>query len=114
MRISDWSSDVCSSDLRLAGATKRSAIRRDKRVGRRLLVIALTAKKLDAGLGCHIPHVTFSRVRYFEGNFQHPGRSAQRFSDRKSVVSGKSGSLRVDLGGCRYINKNKKSTRIHQ
>src|SRR3546814_20775312 len=30
--------------------------------------------------------------------------------DRKSVVQGKSVSVRVDLGGCRIINKQKKIT----
>src|SRR3546814_17109001 len=37
----------------------------------------------------------------------HHVRSAL-FGDRKSVVSGKSGSVRVDLGGCRVIKKKKK------
>src|SRR3546814_19947093 len=31
-------------------------------------------------------------------------------SDRKSVVSGKSVSVRVDIGGCRIIKKNKRNT----
>src|SRR3546814_13646789 len=38
-----------------------------------------------------------------------PAWSVRAPSDRKSVVSGKRGSVRVDLGGRRRIKKNKKS-----
>src|SRR3546814_19233342 len=39
--------------------------------------------------------------------FQH-GRGRARPEDRKSVVEGKSVSVRVDLGGSRIMKKNKK------
>src|SRR3546814_16058857 len=79
MRISDWSSDVCSSDLSIGcgiccsrgeapqsrGSSIHRAIRRGAR-GERILMIQ---------------------------------------QDRKSVVSGKSVSVRVDLGGRRIIKK---------
>src|SRR3546814_12116428 len=38
---------------------------------------------------------------------------AQPIEDRKSVVSGTSGSVRVDLGGRRIIKKKKYKTKIH-
>src|SRR3546814_16365844 len=65
MRISDWSSDVCSSDLTDGpNGLKRPA----------------WASNAD--------------------NWWHPSPE-----DRKSVVQGKSGSVRVDLGGRRIIKK---------
>src|SRR3546814_14454990 len=73
MRISDWSSDVCSSDL------WRGALfhRRD-----------LLCEQAPAVLS---------------------GYLARSRGDRKSVVSGKSVSVRVDLGGRRIINKKKQT-----
>src|SRR3546814_18434994 len=79
MRISDWSSDVCSSDLRRARVrqTRRGAVRRQARAA--------------AGECRRLP---------VAGN-----RGSERGPDRKSVVSGKSVSVRVDLGGRRIINQ---------
>src|SRR3546814_16105856 len=84
MRISDWSSDVCSSDLRDAaragrnGCVRARATRRRSRVGRR--------PRANRG-GCR-------------GRGRRDGSQ-----DRKSVVEGKSVSVRVDLGGRRIIKK---------
>src|SRR3546814_20719422 len=77
MRISDWSSDVCSSDLGLRPA--RPADRGGRR-GR--------AGAADARDGRCL------------GQFALGG-------DRKSVELGKSVSVRVDLGGRRIIKKTK-------
>src|SRR3546814_8329015 len=86
MRISDWSSDVCSSDLpaaRLAGHQQRP-------------------DRLGAG-----------RTAGLAGQ-QAVDSAVAEPPDRKSVVSGKRVSVRVDLGG-RRIMKNttsrKKTTR---
>src|SRR3546814_17705206 len=78
MRISDWSSDVCSSDLPGAGAAAAGDGERQAAVapGPRL--------RASAGLG---------------------HRRSGDAGDRKSVVSGKSVSVRVDLGGRRIIKK---------
>src|SRR3546814_20602414 len=77
MRISDWSSDVCSSDLR-AGAGRPVQARR---LHRRRTVCAGRAR-------------------------QRAGRRHRRCPpDRKSVVEGKSVSVRVDLGGRRILKK---------
>src|SRR3546814_16008151 len=83
MRISDWSSDVCSSDLLQPrrSASRQHAPARLRQLERRL------------------------RVLVGEDFF---GRGPARRicgEDRKSVVSGKSVSVRVDLGGRRIIKK---------
>src|SRR3546814_17187990 len=101
MRISDWSSDVCSSDL-LASlpAAVRQAVQDFYRANEDWL-----ARVLEQGAR--------------EGSLRVPGdlRTAARSTfaalpgslvDRKSVVSGKSVSVRVDLGGSRNIKKKRK------
>src|SRR3546814_13403281 len=93
MRISDWSSDVCSSDLGgLAGAREAEE---------------------DRGVACwayvrravHREHVAI-RQQVVE-NREHRLLDLARIdgADRKSVVEGKSVSVRVDLGGRRIIKK---------
>src|SRR3546814_15943203 len=92
MRISDWSSDVCSSDLRSYKSTRhnrqspettrppgggRVALPGGKSVANGRGVLAL-------GLGDH---------------------RLDRAGDRKSVVEGKSVLVRVDLGGRRTLKK---------
>src|SRR3546814_12468088 len=67
----------------------------------------------------------FDMTHYHEESFQAPIRveeqipehddvmpeaGAAAIIDRKSVVSGKRGSVRVELGGRRFINKNKEKT----
>src|SRR3546814_14751230 len=89
MRISDWSSDVCSSDLRFrlqpfgTGDADRTdnALHRSFWCGRRW-------GPCNCGAALLSPD----------------GRGANKTrTDRKSVVSGKSVSVRVDLGGRRII-----------
>src|SRR3546814_19678970 len=98
MRISDWSSDVCSSDLCLAlkagresGKQRRANARNDGQ-----------HHHLDAR-GNHIAEYTLGQERCLV-----PERKRQ---DRKSVVEGKSVSVRVDLGGRRIIKKKNKTHR---
>src|SRR3546814_14084592 len=101
MRISDWSSDVCSSDLggpwsartvcgrRRGRRSPRRRGCRDRRfAGDRVQISARMRRREEWG------------ARSAE---HHPGRSIVR--DRKSVVEGKSVSVRVDLGGRRIIQK---------
>src|SRR3546814_6175182 len=81
MRISDWSSDVCSSDLVAVGtaaATARGAAEH-RGVSRRL---ARTAGRRQS--------------------------TACTTGDRKSVVSGKSVSVSVDFGGRRILKTKKR------
>src|SRR3546814_15030936 len=55
-------------------------------------------------LGMWLPGLFPVRVRY-------TGASVA-FKDRKSVVSGKSGSVRVDLGGRRFLKKQKTNNKL--
>src|SRR3546814_20950838 len=108
MRISDWSSDVCSSDLgrrrpapepaaadaaafaagRIRGRFVLNAattLRMHAQRGFTLLEVLVATALLAAGLA-----LAFATVR---------AATATAPRDRKSVVAGKRGSGRVDLGG---------------
>src|SRR3546814_19698674 len=106
MRISDWSSDVCSSDL----------------TGGRAAPAPRPLWPMDYHL---LPHVSFGFVddravaldlrtdRYFmiaaaETSVLRSAGIEGTGLERKSVVSGKSVSVRVDTGGRPIINKKKK------
>src|SRR3546814_14643493 len=88
MRISDWSSDVCSSDL-------HHGVNRQQR----------------AEQGRQQPHVDTRQRRRAQphGDSGHeqegPKAPEEDKGDRKSVVEGKSVSVRVDLGGRRIIKQ---------
>src|SRR3546814_16443857 len=95
MRISDWSSDVCSSDLHgrwCPGSLKPRGRFRPGRTPR-------TPTATGAG-GAPPSRNLRSRERHRGGS-----------EDRKSVEEGKSVSIRVDLGG-RRILKNKKNSQF--
>src|SRR3546814_16438427 len=76
LRISDWSSDVCSSDLESSDVNKQALEQIRQDLG------------LDQPLIVQYGKWVWGAVR-----------------DRKSVVQGKSVSVRVDLGGRRIITK---------
>src|SRR3546814_11890099 len=102
MRISDWSSDVCSSDLARprrfhrqmdrAGGPRPAAHRRHRRRTR------------DARRGGAGDRAGIARGAGGTGQDRRPGYPRSR-ADRKSVVSGKSVSVRVALGGRRIMKK---------
>src|SRR3546814_13549102 len=121
MRISDWSSDVCSSDLVAAGSLGLpdlgintlddvlTDVRRityvcdlpllvdiDTGFGPSAFNIGRTVRSLikNGAAACHIEDQVGAK------------RCGHR--DRKSVVSGKSVTVRVDLGGRRIIKKKTK------
>src|SRR3546814_13099935 len=117
MRISDWSSDVCSSDLPrvdpglarggegvLARIGEQFLDRLPERLGRgqRILVGGMgnvglgREDRLLVGRGC-----AGRRRRQ-----RHP--VDRRGQDRKCVVEGKNVSIRLDLGGCSLITKKNK------
>src|SRR3546814_17988466 len=129
MRISDGSSDVCSSDLPDSGGWRCGRVPLHPVTGegtpkeqppRKLSGqrTALSGGTLESGRrnpshrrckpceGRDAPPVKALRFRDRGGDgerrrFRHPFS----ISDRKSVVEGKSVSVRVKLGGRRYINK---------
>src|SRR3546814_14698577 len=122
MRISDWSSDVCSSDLpdpRPAPACPavviRTAIRRGS--SRRAPPPSLPSRPTaHHQLSSTHPEPAFGGAPFDPPTSHMPAPTGQlisalhceRLPDRKSVVKGKSVSVRVDLGGRRII-KNKKN-----
>src|SRR3546814_19047120 len=85
MRISDWSSDVCSSDLPTVAVTDEKAEARSE------------AEMLEQRL---ITAINKGGLPPSDGSRTLVGQ------DRQSVVSGKSVSVRVDLGGRRIIITN--------
>src|SRR3546814_18122415 len=102
MRISDWSSDVCSSDLEDSNASQplrmsRQAIEQQRVVG-----------AVGAGLDKDGPLDPQGIEHGHVVGKQRLGRADARpraGQDRKSVVTGQSVSVRVDLGGRRFIKK---------
>src|SRR3546814_14698146 len=121
MRISAWSSDVFSSDLPSIVRRRPSVLGHPGYLpdevrarydwgspGRRAFSVSLH----------NTPHRLRTRGAFFVGDSVKNRHSCWRFQrvsqcaaiDRKSVVSGKSVSVRVDLGGRRCI-KTKKTTR---
>src|SRR3546814_19885382 len=107
MRISDWSSDVCSSDLCMSWAPMLENMVHSpypaggwQSVGK---CIRLEASNFICAGG-----KAAARLSQRRRNAALGPRWWKR--DRKSVVSGKSVSVRVDLGGRRIIKKKNKNT----
>src|SRR3546814_15957055 len=113
LRISDWSSDVCTSDLQreawqapenalplnlphLLGRL-RLAENRMQPVGEFLDMRVMTREIVEM-------RQFFPEQRILRQGAHQDGEEIPS-GDRKSVVSGKSVSVRVDLGGRRIIKK---------
>src|SRR3546814_14522482 len=103
MRISDWSSDVCSSDL--VWVTGKTPIE-----GGADAVLAALRESQQVAVA---PPAVATGAAFAYRDFGAPGRivSDDRIADRKSVVEGKGVSVRVDLGGRRIITKKKSVSR---
>src|SRR3546814_20028420 len=104
MRISDWSSDLCSSDLKEI-RTKQTS---ESLSGTKVRKVSLPRYE-DEGetlrflMKENLPGYFPFTAGVFP--FKRDGEDPTRMLDRKSVVSGKSVSVRVDLGGRRIITK---------
>src|SRR3546814_18264088 len=132
MRISDWSSDVCSPDLPPAPRSDRGADRgvgqgprwgasvaQWRHAGRRRQRArnAVPGRRRGARRARHrLPRIARARTRrhlWPDRRTQAVARDPRRLQgfaeDRKSVVTGKRVSVRVDLGGRRIITKKKKN-----
>src|SRR3546814_11736210 len=103
MRISDWSSDVCSSDLRNPVRVRSSTARRD---GNRKSLAYLPA---DAGGGPGVEAADVRSGREDNDGLARDERSNHPHTDRKSGVEGKRVAVRVEHGGRRILTK--KNTR---
>src|SRR3546814_20910286 len=111
MRISDWSSDVCSSDLVLHFASPASP--------KDYLEMPIQTLKVGS-LGTHhcLGLAKAKGAQFFIASTSevygdpqvHPQTEEYwgQVKDRTSVVSGTSRAVRVDLGGRRYIKTNNK------
>src|SRR3546814_15507158 len=107
MRISDWSSDVCSSDLN--ALTARFALDADVAPGFTLQFSADWTRRREASAGSTLLEVNATGLAPAINNTVTTAPTfGVPFEDRKSVVSGKSVSVRVDLGGRRIIKKQTK------
>src|SRR3546814_17674347 len=112
MRISDWSSDVCSSDLQ-DHRCDMNADERQQAIGNRLMkiLVGLPRVDLDAGpqhrAGCN-EHGQHSERPQRIGPDRAVWRTRTKFPERKSVVWGKGLSVRVVLGGRGSIKKKKR------
>src|SRR3546814_19876494 len=119
MRISDWSSDVCSSDLPSTGRNRTAC--RAARGGADTSPAGLCqapafASHLHGGERPYrrVPGAAAPHSRCGGGNRTDPvrghmaGGRRRKPADRTSVGEGKRGSVGLDLGG-RRINKKKKT-----
>src|SRR3546814_14275280 len=113
MRISDWSSDVCSSDLCKVDVLERRAsdlFDVGFFFGRFLATLLRLCPKRQREVDRieQTGGLQIGQTRQIAAALQSEmGQKALggRIKDRKSVVSGKSVSVRVDLGGRRFIKK---------
>src|SRR3546814_12966840 len=122
MRISDWSSDVCSSDLALRAAFDdggRDAAAGDvgEALGGEHYRDILLAQRLQPFADARgEQRMVEEDPGLVEDQQRRPAVEAllepvEQIGDRKSVVWGKSVSVRVDLGGRRIMKK--KRTNYH-
>src|SRR3546814_20538802 len=97
MRISDWSSDVCSSDLAEQGTAVFRLREHTNRLFRsaHILQMAMPYDK-ETLIQAQLDVVRDNRLE------------SAYIRDRKSVGKGKSVSVSVDFGGRRIITKKKK------
>src|SRR3546814_13786031 len=112
LRISDWSSDVCSSDLLAAFELDAGLTYLDFEPPAHDLSVPLYVERsmlISAVDGVPIPEpLDWADLARLPLCLLHQG------IDRKSVVSGKSVSVRVDLGGRRTIKKQRSNTIYRQ
>src|SRR3546814_17997238 len=110
MRISDWSSDVCSSDL-LARLHRRvlSALERDRRTALRRPHRHRSAGRASGIRGGALLARADRHLRLGDGNGRRKLSRLLGGAERKSDVLGKSVSVRVDLGGRSTIKKKKQN-----
>src|SRR3546814_20453139 len=103
MRISDWSSDVCSSDL-AENESRKSDVGRDDPFSPALPpgLPVLSKTRFDFRDAAALR----TRERVYDP-LECCGLHRAELADRKSVGEGQSVSVRVDIGGRRIIKKEK-------
>src|SRR3546814_14645952 len=124
MRISDWSSDVCSSDLFYGAEPYANAytnIGSSKFVGARIsalfqptpdltLLLSYLSQKTELNGNALANSGTYEQA-LFDVAPEHVIRGQKSgacdMEDRKCVVCGSSAAVRVDHGGCGNLEKKK-------
>src|SRR3546814_13256114 len=114
MRISDWSSDVCSSDVEILDPKSRQ-LRREMESATQYAQWRDAAAELDRREGLDQWQAEESGDEYDWRLIRSRLRQIRQYReehdiDRQSVGSGKSGPVRVDIGGRRLLKKKKKQT----
>src|SRR3546814_20664679 len=104
MRIRDWSSDVCSSDLNLSIPADPDELRQATSI----ILVALVHANGQGRVGVTRIDADHGQTGALEF-MPEPTRHGARRSEERRV--GKGVSVRVDLGGRRIINK--KNTQAH-
>src|SRR3546814_18488773 len=113
MRISDWSSDVCSSDLIVIEGFRPGVMERlglgpdDLRAANAALVYGrMTGWGQEGPLAPQPGH----DINYLAltGALHAIGEAGGAPVEREGGAWGQGGAVRVNLGGCRIINKQKK------
>src|SRR3546814_12138687 len=117
LRISDWSSDVCSSDLyEPINLSHRAWVQPPPCPPRRAGCGCSRRRPCDGEKGheaeASFRHPSYARARPGGAGFREcrgageiAPRPARTAADRQGGVSGRCGSVRVDLGGRRTIKK---------
>src|SRR3546814_12266939 len=104
MRISDWSSDVCSSDLE----RQRAQVRERAVAGAEIVEREADALVLEAADDRLREREIVEQRTFGDLDLEPRGRIAGLGEDRQSVVWGKSVSVRVGLGGRSILKKTKR------
>src|SRR3546814_18284445 len=121
MRISDWSSDVCSSDLGIgaeSGVTGQEAPRGPENLLPPEIQRMADSPNMDDRNAAFMEMARIDPKRAFQIQSDARDASLERLKggqealriaasrlDRKSVGEGKGGSVSVDLGGRRILKK---------
>src|SRR3546814_18473502 len=99
MRISDWSSDVCSSDL--PGGARPPAVPPPRADRDNVTLPSLKEEAMTYPMAIVVAAALFASAVFASSH----GAARPDEDDRKSVVEGTSVSVRVELGGRRIIKK---------
>src|SRR3546814_15144379 len=104
MRISDWSSDVCSSDLSAVRCSKSRIAMPATKIVASSTLMTLNAPRME--------NTTAGALRMMLPTPPPMLTSSEDMVDRTSVAEGTSVSVRVDLGGRRILTKQNDQTHI--
>src|SRR3546814_13955834 len=119
MRISDWSSDVCSSDLKPAGHGFQHHVWNALAVAWQAEQVGGLHPRRQFGMGSRAGQdhpfaesvlVAAPGQRGAGGSVAHEGPAAVGRRERKGDVEGKGESVHVDRGGSRMTKKKKNKT----